>query len=51
MANEISVAADADEASIVQSAQADSKVAVHLDGHIIRKSIYVPGKIVNFVVN
>jgi leucyl-tRNA synthetase len=48
---EISVAADADEASIVQSAQADSKVAVHLDGHIIRKSIYVPGKIVNFVVN
>ena len=47
---EISVASDADESSIVDAARADAKVAIHLDNVPIRKTIYVPGKLVNFVV-
>jgi len=34
----------------VAAAQADAKVAVYLDGKDIRKTVYVPGKLVNFVV-
>ncbi len=47
---EIEVASDAAEADIIAAAQANTKVAVHLAGKTIRKAIYVPAKIVNFVV-
>lgn len=47
---EIQVAADADEATVVASAQADEKVATHLSDKAVKKTIYVPGKLVNFVV-
>ena len=47
---EISVAADADEATIVELAKSDAKVASHLADQTLRKTIYVPKKLVNFVV-
>ncbi|MEO8105534.1 MAG: leucine--tRNA ligase [Candidatus Saccharibacteria bacterium] len=47
---EIVVAADAIEEAIVASAQTNEKVAGHLAAQTVRKTIYVPGKIVNFVV-
>jgi leucyl-tRNA synthetase len=46
---EVSVAADADKDSVATTAQ--EKVASHLDGLAIKKTIVVPGKIVNFVVS
>ncbi|MDB5184754.1 MAG: leucine--tRNA ligase [Candidatus Saccharibacteria bacterium] len=48
--SEITVAAEADEATTVAAAQADIKIAPLLEGKTIRKTIYVAGKIVNFVV-
>jgi leucyl-tRNA synthetase len=48
---EITVAADTDEATIIDAAQSDEKVAVHLNGLTIRKTIVVPGKLINFVAN
>ena len=47
----IEVAADADEALVLETARADVNVARHLQGKEIRRSIYVPGRIVNFVIN
>lgn len=47
---EIAVATDSEEADIIAAAQTNPKVVVHLAGKTIRKVIYVPGKIVNFVV-
>jgi len=47
---EIAAATDANEVDIIAAAQHNEKVAVHLAGKTIRKAIYVPGKIVNFVV-
>lgn len=47
---EITVAADADNETIASAAQAQEKVAAYLDGQVIKKTIVVPGKIVNFVV-
>lgn len=47
---EIEVARDASEETIVEQAKANEKVATHLADKEIRKTIYVPGKIVNFVV-
>ncbi len=44
------VASENDEASIVSAAKADKKVASYLSGKQIRKTIYVLGKLVNFVV-
>jgi leucyl-tRNA synthetase len=41
---------DASKEHILETAQADTKVAEHLGGKSIKKSIYVPGKLVNFVV-
>ena len=46
----VDVAADASEEAILDAAKADGKVAAHLDGKTILKSIYVPKKLVNFVV-
>ncbi|MEO1060543.1 MAG: leucine--tRNA ligase [Actinomycetota bacterium] len=46
----VSVAADADEAAIVAAALEDPGVAKHLDGGEPRKTIVVPGRMVNLVV-
>ncbi len=46
----IQVPADAEKAAVLQAARAEENVARHLDGSTVRKEIYVPGKIVNFVV-
>jgi leucyl-tRNA synthetase len=48
---EIEVDADSSEEVIVAAAQIEPKVASHLTSKTIRKTIYVPGKIVNFVAN
>ncbi len=47
---DIQVTADANEESIVKAAKAHEKVTTYLEGQTIRKIIYVPGKLVNFVV-
>ena len=46
----VMVAADADEASVVAAALADVNVALHLDGKEIRKTIVVPGRMVNLII-
>jgi leucyl-tRNA synthetase len=46
----IEIAADADEAAVLEVAKADAGVSKHLAGATIRKAIYVRGRIVNFVV-
>jgi len=48
---EISVAADADEATVVEAAKTSERIAPQIDGKEIRKTIYVPGRLVNFVVS
>ncbi len=47
---EIQVASDATKEDILAAAAADSKVAAHLNGAEPKKSIYVPNKLVNFVI-
>ncbi len=46
----VEIAADADEAAVLEVAKADAGVSKHLAGTTIRKAIYVKGRIVNFVV-
>ncbi len=41
---------DSGEATITAQAQHDQKVADHLKGKTILKTIYIPGKLINFVV-
>lgn len=48
---QLQVASDATEATIFEVAQADQKVTAHIADKTIKKRIYVPGKLVNFVVN
>lgn len=48
---EITVAADATNEAITSAAQTDPKVMPHLDQKQIKKTIVVPGKLVNFVVS
>lgn len=47
---EVQVSSDATEQTIVEAAKNDQKVAAHLGAHEIRKTIYVPNKLVNFVI-
>ncbi|HZL07742.1 MAG TPA: leucine--tRNA ligase [Candidatus Dormibacteraeota bacterium] len=47
---EIQVAADSDEATVVAAAKANEKAGAYLKDQTIRKTIYVPSKLVNFVV-
>ncbi len=47
----IEVPADADEQTVLDAARTDVNVARHLDGKDLRRSVYVPGRIVNFVVS
>jgi leucyl-tRNA synthetase len=46
----IEVAADASEADSIAAAKADANVAKALEGKRIVKQIYVPKRIINFVV-
>ncbi len=46
----IFVAADADEATVLELALAEPNVLAHVDGRELRKSILVPSRMVNFVV-
>jgi leucyl-tRNA synthetase len=45
----IIIAATADEKAIIKAAQADVKVSEHLKDNQVRKTIYVPQKLINFV--
>jgi leucyl-tRNA synthetase len=47
----IEVAPDAPEADALSTARADDNVARYLDEGTVRREIYVPGRIINFVVN
>jgi leucyl-tRNA synthetase len=47
---EVEVTSDANENTVVESAKSVERVAQHLNGTPIRKTIYIKGKIVNFVV-
>lgn len=47
---EIQVVADADKATILQLAETNEKVVAYIAGAEIKKSIYVPGRLVNFVI-
>jgi leucyl-tRNA synthetase len=47
---EIQVAADANEEEVVKAAKAHDKAAAYLKDAKIHKTVYVPGKLVNFVV-
>lgn len=44
------VATDNTKEAILEAAKADEKVATHLADQAIKKEIYIPGKLVNFVV-
>jgi len=46
----IEVPADADEDTVLGLARADGNVSRHLEDMQVRRAIYVPGRIVNFVV-
>ncbi|MCX7420210.1 MAG: class I tRNA ligase family protein, partial [Planctomycetia bacterium] len=46
----ITVAAKADQATIEAIAKADPNVTSHLEGKTIAKVVYVPGRMINFVV-
>lgn len=46
----ITVDAKADQATIETTAKADANVATHLEGKTIAKVVYVPGRMINFVV-
>lgn len=46
----VTVPADADEASVLAIARNDDNVVRHLQGKELRRAIYVPRRIVNFVV-
>ena len=47
---QIDVAADAEQADILDLAKAEENVARHLEAKTVRKEIYVPNKLVNIVV-
>ncbi|MBU1309976.1 MAG: leucine--tRNA ligase [Gammaproteobacteria bacterium] len=46
----VTVAADADQDSVLAAAKTDDNVNRHLEGLALRKVIYVPGKLLNLVV-
>jgi leucyl-tRNA synthetase len=47
---EIEVSTDASEDEVVASAKTGARVAAHLEGQSIKKTIHVPGRLVNFVI-
>ena len=48
--SQLQLPADAAEADVTKAAQQDAKAKIFLDGKQIRKTIYVPGKLINFVM-
>ena len=42
---------DADSSTVEELARSHPRVSPHLEGKTVRKVIYVPGRILNFVVN
>jgi leucyl-tRNA synthetase len=48
--SKIEVPADADEETVLDTARQDPNVSRHLVGAVVRRAIYVPGRIVNFVL-
>ncbi|HEV8199380.1 MAG TPA: leucine--tRNA ligase [Candidatus Polarisedimenticolia bacterium] len=46
----VRVAKDAPEADAVSRARADARIATHLEGKDLRKTIYLPGRLLNLVV-
>ena len=46
----VEVATDADKDAVLEVAKEHEKVATYLDGNAIKKEIYVPKKLVNFVI-
>lgn len=46
----VAVSTNADEAAVIAAAQSDTKVASYLADQQIKKTIYVPGKLINFVI-
>lgn len=51
MRGKVEVPADADKDAVFAAAKSVPNVARHLEGKTIRKEIYVPGRLVNFVAN
>jgi leucyl-tRNA synthetase len=47
---ELFVVSNADEPTSVETAKRSEKVAAHLEGKTIVKTIYVPKKLISFVV-
>jgi len=50
MRGRVTVPADADQDAVIAIAREDDNVRRHLDGQNVRRAIYVPGRILNFVV-
>ena len=48
--SKVSVAADADQATMQQTAEQDETIAQHLEGKTIVKAFVIPGRLINFVV-
>lgn len=48
--SKVSVAADADQATMQQTAEQDETIAQYLEGKTIVKAIVIPGRLINFVV-
>lgn len=46
----IEVSVEASEEEVIEAAKANEKVAIHIGDNPIKKSIYVPKKLINFVV-
>jgi leucyl-tRNA synthetase len=47
---QVEVSVDADEETVIDAAKANKKVASYLKDKETRKTIYVPGRLVNFVI-
>jgi leucyl-tRNA synthetase len=47
---QVAIASSATEAEVIESAKHDEKVMGYLDGKEVKKTIYVPGKLVSFVI-
>ncbi|MFH1304147.1 MAG: class I tRNA ligase family protein, partial [Planctomycetota bacterium] len=48
--SKVSVAADADQATMQQAAEHDETIAKYLEGKTIVKAVVIPGRMINFVV-
>ncbi len=46
----VPLSADVDEETVIEAALADESVKKHVEGKTVRKTIFVPGKLLNIVV-